>query len=104
MPADTPITDSAGRKSAGRALAGAERLGSGKIAKLTVRMAVARKTTQDNSPAVLADMLIQGSSMGATKIMRRPMHRHAGREEAAAPALHLQKTEENDIERLNVCL
>ena len=71
MPADTPITDTAGRKNGGRALAGAER---------------------------------QGSNTGATKIMRRPMHRHAGREEAAAPALRLQKTEKNDIERLNVCL
>ena len=46
----------------------------------------------------------QGSNTGATKIMRRPIHRRAGCEEAAAPALRLQKPEENDIERLNVCL
>ena len=46
----------------------------------------------------------QGSNTGAAKIMRRPMHRHAGCEEAAAPALRLQKTEENDIERLKAYL
>ena len=51
-------------------MAGAGRQGSRKIAKLTVRMAVSRKTAQDNSPAALAGMPIEGSSMGVTKIMR----------------------------------
>ncbi len=84
--------------------AGEQPQGSGKLAKLMVRMAAARKTAQDNSPAALADMLIEGSGMGVTKIMRELTRYRAGCEEAAALALRLQKTEENNIERLKAYL
>ena len=70
------------------------------MAKMMVRMTACRKASEDNSPSALADMLIQGSSMGVTKIARQLSHCRAPGEDTLALAARLQKTEENNIEKL----
>ncbi len=70
------------------------------VAKIAVRRTAARKAAKDNSPSALADMLIQGSSMGVTKIARQISHREQTSEEVTALAAKLQETEENNIDRM----
>ena len=74
--------------------------GNSSFAKMMVRMTACRKAGEDNSPSALADMLIQGSSMGVTKIARQLSHCRAPGEDTLALAARLQKTEENNIEKL----
>ncbi len=62
-----------------------------------VRWTAAWRVARDSSPAALADMLIQGSSMGVTKILRQ-LHAHTdAAEEIRALADRLLETEENNI-------
>ncbi len=74
------------------------------MAKMMVRMTACRKANEDNSPSALADMLIQGSSMGVTKIARQLSHCQAPGEDTLALAARLQKTEENNIEQMKAYL
>lgn len=80
--------------------AGSAPQGNPACAKMMVRLTASRKTAKDNSPSVLADMLIQGSSMGVTKIMKQ-ISRYRNRcEEDLELAARLQKTEENNIHQM----
>ena len=74
--------------------------GNGAMAKMMVRTTACRKANADNSPSALADMLIQGSSMGVTKIARQISHYRNRCEDCLALAEQLQKTEENNIHKL----
>lgn len=69
-------------------------------AKMMVRMTSCRKASEDNSPSALADMLIQGSTMGVTKMARQISHYRAHCEDCVALAEELQKVEENNIHQL----
>ncbi len=71
------------------------------MAKMMVRMSAAGKMARDNSPAAMADMLIQGSSMGVTKITRQ-MHQCADEPDNKSLELarRLQQTERNNIHKL----
>ncbi len=74
--------------------------GNSPAGKMMVRMAACRQTAQDNSPPALADMLIQGSSMGVTKIARQ-IRVYTSRDEGCLElANRLQATEENNIHQL----
>lgn len=68
--------------------------------KATVRTTAACKTAMDSTPPALADMLIQGSAMGVTKIMRKITRLGNASEEVTALATRLRKTEENNIEQM----
>ena len=85
-------------------VAGYSPTGNGPIAKMMVHMTACHKTAQDNSPSALADMLIQGSSMGVTKIARQISHSRAPGEDVLALAERLQKTEENNIAHMKAYL
>lgn len=80
--------------------AGCTPRGNPPMAKMMVRMTAARKAGEDNSPSALADMLIQGSSMGVTKIARQISHYRNRCEACLQLAERLQKTEENNIHKL----
>lgn len=72
-------------------------IGSSPMSRAMVRMTAACKTARDNSPAALADMLIQGSSMGVTKILRQIRVHESRSEDSLALANRLRETEENNI-------
>ncbi len=74
--------------------------GSPAMARTMVRMTACRKTAQDNTPSALADMLIQGSTMGVTKIMKQISRYDNRSEEALNLAKRLQQTEENNIHQM----
>lgn len=74
--------------------------GNGTMSKMMVRMTAGRKTAQDNSPSALADMLIQGSSMGVTKIAKQISRYRSTDDEYLQLADRLQKTEENNIQQM----
>ena len=74
--------------------------GSPPAAKLLARLTASRKAAQNNTPSALAEMLIQGSAMGVTKIARQLSLYRSRCEEAAELAARLQKTEENNIHQL----
>ena len=74
--------------------------GNSAIARMMVRMTACRKAAQDNSPAALADMLIQGSTMGVTKMARQISHYEKRCRDCLELAARLQKTEENNIHQM----
>jgi hypothetical protein len=74
--------------------------GNGTMDKMMVRMTACKKASQDNSPSALADMLIQGSSMGVTKIARQITHYKSHDASCLDLANRLQATEENNIHQL----
>ena len=74
--------------------------GNNRTEKMMLRMAACRKTSQDNSPPALADMLIQGSSMGVTKIARQISIYQSHDATCLDLANRLQATEENNIHQL----
>lgn len=80
--------------------AGCSPQGNPTMAKMMVRMTACRKASEDNSPSALADMLIQGSSMGVTKMARQISHYRNRCEDCLRLAERLQKTEENNIHKL----
>ena len=59
-----------------------------------------RKAKRDHSPSAIAEMVIQGSTMGITKMTRR-LHRYDGNNR---DIVHLAKqqiaTEQNNIEEM----
>ncbi len=74
--------------------------GSPRVARMMVQMTACRKASQDNTPSALADMLIQGSCMGVTKIMKQITRYDNRSEECLDLARRLQKTEENNIHQM----
>ena len=80
--------------------AGSAPQGNAACAKMMVRLTASRKAARDNSPSALADMLIQGSSMGVTKIMKQISRYQNRSEEYLDLASRLQKTEENNIHQM----
>ncbi len=74
--------------------------GNSQMEKSMVRMTACCKTSKDNSPAALADMLIQGSSMGVTKIARQISVYSSHDATCLTLANRLQATEENNIHQL----
>lgn len=70
------------------------------IAKAMVRMTAQRKAIADNSPSALADMLIQGSSMGVTKVAKEISRFTELSQQSMELAHRLKKTEENNIEQM----
>ncbi len=70
------------------------------MARAMVRMTACRKATQDNTPSALADMLIQGSCMGVTKIMKQITRYDSRSPECLDLARRLQQTEENNIHQM----
>lgn len=79
---------------------GAAPTGNSPISRAMVRMTAACKANRDNSPSALADMLIQGSSMGVTKILRQMRAHECCSEESLALADRLRETEENNIRQM----
>lgn len=65
-----------------------------------IRMAACRELAKDDSPAAMADMLIQGSCMGVTKISRQLTRFRERCPEGAQLAEKLRQTEENNIHQL----
>ena len=80
--------------------AGHAPVGTSAAAKTMVRMTACRKTAQDNSPSALADMLIQGSSMGVTRIAKEISRYKSRCDSDLELAARLQKTEENNIHQM----
>ena len=80
--------------------AGSMPQGNSATEKMMLRMAACKQVSQDNSPAALADMLIQGSSMGVTKIARQITHYTSHDAACLDLAKRLQSTEENNIHQL----
>lgn len=70
------------------------------VSRAMVRMTAACKTARDNSPAALADMLIQGSTMGVTKLLRQMRAHESRSEDSLALADRLRETEENNIRQM----
>ena len=70
------------------------------MSRAMVRMTAAGKTSRDNSPAALADMLIQGSTMGVTKLLRQMRAHESRSEDGLALADRLRETEENNIRQM----
>lgn len=70
--------------------------GIGTVAKLSSRMMSGLKTMTDRSPSHIAEMMIEGNTMGMTKSIQ---HLHDYREEGEVRDLagQLLKTEENNI-------
>ncbi len=79
---------------------GEEPLGSSSLSKTMVRISAGCKTKQDNSPSALADMLIQGSTMGVSKISKQISHYQTKCEDCLSLAERLRHTEENNIEQM----
>lgn len=65
-----------------------------------IRMAACRELAKDDSTAAMADMLIQGSCIGVTKISRQLTRFRERCPEGAGLAKKLQETEENNIQQL----
>ena len=80
--------------------AGSMPQGNSATEKMMLRMAACKQVSQDNSPAAFADMLIQGSSMGVTKIARQITHYTSHDAACLDLAKRLQSTEENNIHQL----
>ena len=63
-------------------------------------MMIKMKTMSDKSPSHIAEMMIQGSTMGTIQMTRRLHSCEAADEEAISLARRLLKTEENNIEQM----
>ena len=83
---------------------GASPKGTNPAEKAMVRCGAIRRAAADNSPAALAEMLIQGSCMGVTKIARQISRFRCEAPAALELADRLQKTEENNIEKMKAYL
>lgn len=79
---------------------GAEPEGLGLIAKVSSGVMSAVKTLADDSVANMAEMMIQGSTMGVTKIKRRRGELEEVGEGADRLADRLLRTEESNIESM----
>lgn len=70
------------------------------IAKLSARAMSWVKTKLDHSPGKIAEMMIQGNTMGVTKSLRHLHSYSAGNTEVAQLAQRLLQTEQNNIEQM----
>ena len=69
-------------------------------AKLSARMTSAVKTWMDPSPSKIAEMMVQGNTMGMTKSLKH-LHDYHGKDERVRDlANKLLKTEERNLEQL----
>jgi len=75
--------------------------GVGAVAKLSSGMMSAMKTMMDHSSTKIAEMMIQGSTMGAVQMTRR-LHQLTGRADPALVELgqRLLRTEEQNIQEM----
>ncbi len=74
--------------------------GQGMLAKLGTTMSIASKTIADNSTRHLADMLIQGSSMGTIDCVKALRDNPRASTEVQHLAQRLQEFEERNIQEL----
>lgn len=72
----------------------------GAMAKMGSEMTSAMKTMTDHSASKIAEMMIQGSTMGVTKLMRNRSEYDGSDDEILALSDKLQKTEENNIKTM----
>lgn len=70
------------------------------MSKLSSRLMIGAKTLADDSVPQLAEMLIQGSTMGTTKLTRRMGELPDADEQARGLSERLLRTEENNIEQM----
>ncbi len=74
--------------------------GSGKMAKTMSAMMTSMKTMEDRSTSHMAEMMVEGNTMGITKITKR-LHEYDGGDQAVKElAEDLLKTEENNTEQM----
>ena len=70
------------------------------MAKISSQMMTTMKTLADPSVSHMADMMIQGSTMGVTKIIQSKNDYDQSNEKVIALADRLLKTEQNNIEEM----
>lgn len=70
------------------------------MSKISSQMMTTMKTMTDSSVSHIADMMIQGSSMGVTKIIQHQKDYDQSNPRITALADKLLKTEQNNIEEL----
>ena len=70
------------------------------MSKISSQMMTTMKTMTDSSVSHIADMMIQGSSMGVTKIIQHKNDYDQSNPRITALADKLLKTEQNNIEEL----
>ena len=73
--------------------------GVGAMAKLSSRMMSGLKTLTDRSPSHIAEMMIEGNTMGMTKSIQH-LHDYKEKDDIRALANQLLKTEENNIRQM----
>lgn len=79
---------------------GGERENISAMSKISSQMMTTMKTMTDSSVSHIADMMIQGSSMGVTKIIQHQKDYDQSNPRITALADKLLKTEQNNIEEL----
>lgn len=72
----------------------------GAMAKMGSEMNSAMKTMTDRSSSKIAEMMIQGSTMGVTKLMRNQSNYDGADDDILKLSQKLQKTEENNISQM----
>ncbi len=82
------------------AMRGVEPEGTGVLAKLGSTMSIAGKTMMDNSTRHLADMLIQGSSMGTIDCVKAVRDNPKASAEVQNLAKRLEEFEQRNVEEL----
>ncbi len=70
------------------------------MAKMGSEMTSAMKTMRDNSTAKIAEMMIQGSTLGVTKLMKNRGEYDGSDDDILSLSHKLQKTEENNIKTM----
>ena len=73
--------------------------GVGTVAKLSSRMMSGLKTMTDHSPSHIAEMMIEGNTMGMTKSIQH-LHDYQESDDVRDLADQLLKTEENNIRQM----
>ena len=81
-------------------LAGVELEKTGAMAKFSAYMMLELKTLADNSPSHIAEMLIQGSTMGVVDMTKRLKEYTCASDEVRALAQKLLETEQQNIETM----
>lgn len=79
---------------------GGERENISAMSRISSQMMTTMKTMTDSSVSHIADMMIQGSSMGVTKIIQHQKDYDQSNPRITALADKLLKTEQNNIEEL----
>lgn len=81
-------------------LGGGTPKGVGTMQRMGAQMVTTAKTLSDNSPSKLAEMMIQGSTMGVTKMTRYIGELSDVNKDVSSLAEKLLHTEESNIERM----